>query len=164
MNPDTPDESGRTDTATWTADDQEPVTQEPAPQEPGPAPQEPDSPNREAAKWRRQLRQVEAERDALRAREDERDRQEVERLAGERMASPADLWLSTGLDAMRDEDGVLDAKLIEQEVRRVLNDRPHWSRREPPPDLHAGARRDVPPDEPPSPFGDAFRRARRGGV
>ena len=55
----------------------------------------------------------------MRERLDRVDRTEVERLAGEHLADPADLWLSTSLDALRGEDGEIDATKVEAELTRV---------------------------------------------
>ena len=115
----------------------------------------------EAANRRRALRATEAERDALRARLDERDRQDVERMATDRLADPGDLWLSTSLDAMRADDGTIDMEKADAELQRVLSEKPHWRTPEPValPDLHGGATRGVP--EPPAPpsFGETVKKA-----
>ncbi len=128
-------------------------------------PQDGDLPaaNREAAMRRRQLREVEAERDALRSRLDDRDRQEVQRLATDRLADPDDLWLSTSLDAMRADDGTIDTDKAAAELERVLSEKPHWARKATPSaaSFHAGPRGGVSP-EPPS-FGATVKRALRGG-
>jgi len=82
------------------------------------------SPNREAAKRRRQLREVEAERDTLRSRLDSYDRAEVERLAADRLADPGDLWLSTSIEALRGDDGALDAEKVTAELDKITTDAP----------------------------------------
>lgn len=48
--------------------------------------------NREAAKYRRQLRDAEAQRDQLAARLQTMQRTEVERLVADQLAKPAALW------------------------------------------------------------------------
>lgn len=84
---------------------------------------------REAAERRRQLRETEAERDALRARVDRQDRAEVERIAATRLQDPADLFLALegGLDDLRDDDGELDRDAIEQAIAKVIDAHPHWA-------------------------------------
>ena len=116
---------------------------------------------REAAMRRRQLRETEAERDALRQRLDERDRADVERLAGERFTDPRDVWAVTGLDELRADDGTIDMEKVKAEFSRIEKDRPHWRKSaNPMPDLHAGARPQAP--EPPS-FGATVKKALGGG-
>lgn len=51
------------------------------------------APNREAAAYRRRLRDTETERDALAGRVEALQRREAERIAGEHLADPTDLWL-----------------------------------------------------------------------
>lgn len=94
----------------------------------------------EAASRRRALRAVEAERDALREREDKRDRQTVERIATGRLADPADAWLAIGsLDELRGHDGVLDEALVGAGLDRIVQERPHWAKQSHP-NLHQGVR------------------------
>lgn len=113
----------------------------------------------EAASRRRQLRTVEAERDALRERVDTHDRAEVERLATGRLANPADAWLAIGsLDELRGADGVLDQARVEAGLGRIVQERPHWAAATRMPDLHQGAR--APEREAPS-FGQALKGGRR---
>src|ERR1700758_3047520 len=51
-----------------------------------------DAAGKEAAKYRRRLRETEAERDALRGRVETMQRNEIQRMAADRLADPADLW------------------------------------------------------------------------
>ena len=128
--------------------------------EPDPAEQSDDvGALRSEAKQRRlALRSTEAERDAFKARVDEYDRREVERLATERLADPADLWLSTSLDAMRAEDGTIDMEKADAELQRVLAEKPHWRKPERSmPNMHQGARESVERQAPS--FGQAVKRA-----
>ena len=115
---------------------------------------------RENANRRGALREVEAERDALRDQVAALQRAEVERLAAERLADPSDLWRHDGveLDALLGEDGGLDAE-------RWPPPWPGWSRRTP----HGASRG---PTSAPGPgaassprptFGEAFKRAGRAG-
>jgi hypothetical protein len=67
--------------------------------------------NREAAKYRRQLRAAESERDALAQRVEAMQRQEIERIAGteHRLTEPAALWATgTQLADLLTEDGLID--------------------------------------------------------
>lgn len=102
-------------------DEQLEVTQEEAvdaPLEPAdtPADTEPaeaheDAPKavREAAKYRRQLREVEGERDTLRAQLDAMRRAAVDAMADAAKVKPAALWASGAqLDDLLDEAGVVD--------------------------------------------------------
>ncbi|MBF6298038.1 hypothetical protein IU459_10815 [Nocardia amamiensis] len=85
-------------------------------------------PNREAAKWRKQLRTVEAERDGLRERVTAFERAEVERLAADRLADPADLWTGgVDLESLRGKDGI-DAAKVGKAVDAILRSHPHWQR------------------------------------
>lgn len=64
--------------------------------------------NREA-KYRRQLRETEAARDALAARLETMQRAEVERIAAAKLKVPGTLWqLGTTLADMLDEEGNVD--------------------------------------------------------
>jgi hypothetical protein len=67
--------------------------------------------NREAAKYRRQLRDAESQRDALSDRLLTLQRREAERLAAEHLADGADMWRD-GLDlaALLDDHGNLDPR------------------------------------------------------
>ena len=94
--------------------------------------------SREAANYRRRLRETEAERDALAQRLERYERAEVEAIARrEGMATPADLW-AIGTEVPRTEDGDVDAAAVTEQVRTVLRERPTW--RAPTPDLGSGAR------------------------
>jgi hypothetical protein len=119
--------------------------------------------------WARELREVRseakrhrlernaavAERDTLRARVDAADRREVERLAGERLQNAGDIWLTTDVQSLRDEDGELDKDLIAERVEHVLGERPHW-RKTGPADFSSGVRR---PLKPAASLGEAFKNA-----
>jgi hypothetical protein len=98
--------------------------------------------NSEAAKYRRQLREVEAERDqlktqldtsqvtALQGRIDDMNRAEAERLAGTHLADGKDLWLTgTTVADLLDDDGRLSAEKVTAAAQSITTDRPHWSRR-----------------------------------
>jgi hypothetical protein len=90
-----------------------------------PAPSEPEAESdaatrsREAAGYRRRLREAEADveqRDgvigALRAEVDRLHRLEAERIAGQAMATPADFWMVADLTDLRDDDGRLHAEKV----------------------------------------------------
>ncbi len=91
---------------------------------------------REAASYRRRLRDTEGERDRLAERVAGYQRREVEALAEqgpghgyERMASGADLWTAgIQLADLLDEDGAVDPAKTHVAVTAVLADRPHWRR------------------------------------
>lgn len=82
--------------------------------------------SREAASYRRQLRETQSERDGLRDRLDGLQRSEVERLAsGAGLAVPGDVWLhNPSLDALRDEAGAIDAEAVSGLVDALVKDRP----------------------------------------
>ncbi|CDO05439.1 hypothetical protein C1S82_13015 [Mycolicibacterium cosmeticum] len=85
--------------------------------------------NREAAKYRRQLREAEAQRDALAERLGVIQRNEAERVARKHLADPADLWRD-GLEmaALLDENGNLDPAKVEEASQAVLAAHRHWGR------------------------------------
>lgn len=65
--------------------------------------------NREAAKYRRQLRDTETERDNLAGRLEALQKQTVETLAGQHLDKPAGLWASgTELEDLIDSEGNVD--------------------------------------------------------
>src|SRR5215208_475507 len=102
------------------------VSESPAPVEPTaeapasePAGDDPAALRREAATYRRRLRDAEAERDGLRAQVDARDRADAERLAAAHMESGTDLWHD-----VRDDAGALDPERVNEAVGRVLATHP----------------------------------------
>lgn len=94
--------------------------------------------NREAAKWRRRLRDLEAEvtaereqwtaeRGHLAARLELLHRAEVERQAASVLADPADVWRDgTTLDQLLDSDGNLDPHKVTDTVKALAAKHPHW--------------------------------------
>lgn len=85
--------------------------------------------DREAAKYRRRLRDTEAERDGLRSRLETLQRAEAERLAADHLADGTDLWLAGAqLADMLDDDGNLDAAKVAETAAQLGTDRPHWRR------------------------------------
>lgn len=73
--------------------------------------------NSEAAKYRRKLRDVEAERDTLRDRVEALQRTQVEQLAGN--LKPAALWSTTHLETLLDDAGNVDAERVNEAVSRA---------------------------------------------
>lgn len=72
-----------------------------------------DGPGREAAKYRRRLREAENERDQLAGRVEALQRAEVDRLAKADGMRPAALWASgTELAGLLDDDGTVDAAKV----------------------------------------------------
>ena len=95
---------------------------------------------REAARYRRQLRDAETERDQLRGRVDQAERADVERLAAAAgMATPSDVWLIVRDVAELRRDGALDHDLAGERVKTILEERPTWKR--PPPANGGGGSR-----------------------
>lgn len=85
---------------------------------------EQESSNREAAKYRRQLRDTEAERDTLAQRVEAMQRAEVERLAGSthRIAQPAALWASGAtLHDLLGEDGHVDPEKVKTAAENAIS-------------------------------------------
>lgn len=84
--------------------------------------------NAEAARYRRQLRDTEAERDALTAKVEAYQRAEIERLAGE-LAQPADLFTIAGVTVadLLGEDGEISAEAVAEKVAELLAERPGLS-------------------------------------
>ena len=98
--------------------------------------------NSEAARYRTQLRTVEAERDALAERVTGYQRKHVERLAGDRLADPADLWSSTELADLLDDGAEVDDAKVTAAVEELVKAKPHYGKRgaTPKPDLSQGGR------------------------
>lgn len=89
---------------------------------------------KEAARYRRSLRDAEAERDGLRGRLDVLQRAEVERIAtgDDGLARADDLWLSgANLAELLDDNGNVDHGRVREAVAAILVDRPHWRRAAP---------------------------------
>lgn len=82
--------------------------------------------NREAAKYRRQLRQTEAERDALRARVQTWQQRHVEAIAAEHLAQPGDLLGLGGhqLADLLDEHGEVDPGKVRAATLALVAARP----------------------------------------
>ena len=103
----------------------------------------PTNPNREAAKYRRKLREAEQVIERQAARIEAVDREQVEQRAGEFLVDPSDIWTVTSLEKVRDDDGNLDGAKLDGEIRQIIETKPHWVRPRSTPQ-HAGARETVP--------------------
>ena len=127
-------------TPTETADAPETDRQDPVEPD-APDPVEPEKPSREAAKYRRQLRESQSHAEALQVRVEAMQRADVERLAATDLQTPADLWL-TGPDLadLLDEAGDVDPEKVKTTVAAVLEQRPGWARPDGPPAFDGGAR------------------------
>ncbi len=80
---------------------------------------------REAARYRRSLREAETERDGLRGRVEAMQKAEVERLVAGDLAMPTDLWLTgASLPDLLDDDGDVDPAKVADAVTAVLTERP----------------------------------------
>jgi hypothetical protein len=82
--------------------------------------------SREAAGYRRRLRETESERDDLRGRLEGYERAEVERQAGDAgLQVPSDIWqFGASLENLRGEDGAIDPETVSGLVGDILADRP----------------------------------------
>jgi hypothetical protein len=82
--------------------------------------------SREAASYRRRLRETETERDDLRTRLERYERAEVERFASDAgLQVASDVWqFGAQLDALRTEDGAIDAEAVSGLVGEIVKDRP----------------------------------------
>lgn len=109
-----------------------------------PDPPEPEGGNAEAARYRTRLRATEGERDTLSQRVERMQRREVERLAGERLAQPGDLFAvgGTALADLLTDDGDVDAERVTEAVQALLDARPglHRDAKATWPDMGAGQR------------------------
>ena len=92
--------------------------------------QESESPNREAARYRKRLRDTELDRDVWRERCAILQRTEVERLAAAVLADPKDLWHGTGLEDLLDDSGNVSTKKVTGVLADLSKSHPHWKRTE----------------------------------
>lgn len=110
-----------------------------------PQTEQPHGDGREAAKYRRQLREAQTERDTLRGRVEAMQRLEVQRLAAADLAAPADLWLTgTALPDLLDDNGDVDTAKVTDTIQRIIGDRPSWRAAPAPPSFDGGVRATVP--------------------
>jgi len=121
----------------------------------------------DAAGYRRRLRDTEAERntiaaerDALRSRLDDRQRADVETLAGQRLQHGSDLWATdVDLASLLDDDGAIDEFKVSVAVDQLITSKPHYARPRPQFDLgHRGGTAETGPS-----FADVLRGGTRHG-
>lgn len=85
--------------------------------EPETAPED-DNPGKEAAKYRRRLRETETERDTLRTQVEALQRAAVEQVAGKHLHKPAGLWASGVTPAeLVDDNGNVDPEKVQAAAR-----------------------------------------------
>jgi hypothetical protein len=101
---------------------------------------------------------AESERDQLRSRVDAQDRAAVERIAGDSLANASDIWLTTQIGDLRDEEGEIDAEKVTERVTQLLDERPHWKKTGAI-DFGGGVRQPV---KRPATLGEAFKRSITG--
>lgn len=98
----------------------------------------------EAKRYRQERNTVQQERDTLRGRIDGVDRREVERIASDRLQDASDIWLTTDIAALRDEEGALDVDKVSEHLDAVLEQRSHWRKTTgPPPNFSSGVRQPI---------------------
>lgn len=118
-----------------------------------------DRPGSEAAKYRRRLREAEAERDALRDRLNGANRREAERIASAHLAQADDLFaFDTRIDDLIGDDGLIDVERVETACAALIEARPGLrlpSRR---PTFDGGARATSTPSRG---WNDVLRQGRR---
>ncbi len=83
---------------------------------------ESESPNAEAAKWRRQLRETEAERDTLTSQVEALQRQQIEAQVAAAGVKPAALWKTSELSTLLAEDGTVNAQLVAAAIDTARNE------------------------------------------
>ena len=110
-----------------------------------PAAHDEENGNREAARYRRQLRETEAQRNTLSERVERMQRSEVERLAAQTLAVAADVWAVGGLDlaTVLNEHGDIDPDAVDRFTDEMIRARPglhHDAKRRPFPDMGQGQR------------------------
>lgn len=141
-----------------TADDQTPA-------DPAPAGEDTDTgdtartTNSEAAKWRRKFRAAEVEVTVLRAREEERDRRDIERIAAELLADGADIWREPiDIADLCDELGLPDAERVHARAEQLIAAHRHWAKRGPATPAASAVTGDgTPPARQPASWTDAIR-------
>jgi len=119
---------------------EQPGTEQPATDETTDDPAE-EKPDREAAKYRRRLRETEAERDRLTEALGvyrRRDAEQAAEAAG--LLRGADLFdLGTDLADLLAEDGTVDTGKVNAAAAALLEERPHWRAPKPSLDLGIGS-------------------------
>lgn len=98
--------------------------------EPEEAAEQPARPGRDT-RYRQQLRETQAERDALLQRVEAMQRNEVQRLVADRLADPNDLWRESELSDLLDDAGNIDTAKLDDRVGGLLEEHPHWGIEQP---------------------------------
>ena len=94
------------------------------------APEQHESGNEEAAKYRRRLREAEAERDQLAEQIQALRRAEVQRQVADRLDDPSDLWRAgVELDELLDQDGGIEQGKVDEAAAAVTAEHPGWAKR-----------------------------------
>ncbi|BBX70097.1 hypothetical protein [Mycolicibacterium psychrotolerans] len=126
---------------------------------------EPSEPRTREAKYRKQLRDTEAERNSLKERLESRDRADVERMVVTKLTDPRDLWRAdVSLADMVGDDGEIDTAKVDEAVANVIAAHPHWAVQRPNPAAPSsavgfGASQPEIDDEPPT-WQSVFQKAR----
>ena len=83
---------------------------------------------REAAGYRRKLREAEGTNERLAERVAEMQKANIEaQVSGPgKLADPADLWLTVKLDDLLAEDGAIDPEKVKAKLDQVLAEHPAW--------------------------------------
>lgn len=90
---------------------------------------EDEHPSRREAKYRREARAAQEERDQLQKRLDNVLRSKAAELAGQVLEDGSDLWpAGVRLSDLIGEDGELDSSLVRAAAEQVLRDHRHWGR------------------------------------
>lgn len=107
---------------------------------------EAESGNSEAARYRRRLREAEAERDSLRSQVESLRRAEVERQVADELEDPSDLWRGGAeVGELLDDQGGVDRGKVDEAVLAVVTQHPGWRRRpRSAPDVDQGRSSDMP--------------------
>lgn len=87
--------------------------------------------NEEAAKYRRRLREVEAERDQLAEQVQGFRQADVERRAADALQDPSDVWRA-GVqlnDVLDENSGELDEDKLAETIKQVTEEHPGWRKR-----------------------------------
>jgi hypothetical protein len=137
------------------------VFSEPDPETPPEEPEDEPRPTNREARYRRQLRDTEAERDTLLDRLATVQRGEVERLAATHLQDGADLWANGAtLDDLLDDAGNIDPAKVATACKEAAEAHPHWQKgRAKAGTLQSGSSAGREPQ--PSPWAAAFVRKER---
>lgn len=133
-----------------------------APDEPDEGVEGQESGNREAARYRVRAREAEAERDRLRGVVERFQRVEVERVVGDRLVNPTDLFEIAGatIADLLDEAGTVDPDAVTARVDELITARPYLAPSKPrATSVPGGARGAVEPPTAPG-LAELFERSR----